>query len=86
MTTRQIRAHFHDGVFVPEETIELEDGCEVTFDIPAAEPTLRGLAAIVDEVERLHQAMPADAWDDLPTDLAQNKKHYLYGHPREEDE
>ena len=28
--------------------------------------------------------MPPDAWDDLPTDLAKNKKHYLYGQPKEE--
>ena len=35
MATRQIKAHFHDGVFVPDEAVELEDGCE--FDITVEE-------------------------------------------------
>ena len=28
--------------------------------------------------------MPPEVWNDLPTDGARNKKHYLYGHPKEE--
>ena len=34
--------------------------------------------------ERLRESVPPETWDDLPTDLAKNKKHYLYGHPRED--
>ena len=34
--------------------------------------------------DRLSRSVPPDIWDDVPTDLAQNKKHYLYGHPKEE--
>ena len=40
MTTRQIKAHFLGGVFVPDEAIELEDGCEAQIfvdDLVAAE-------------------------------------------------
>ena len=87
MTTRQIKAHFRGGVFVPEEAIELEDGCEATVEINDQTSALRpGLLGIVDKVNELHQSMPEDAWDDVPTDLAKNKKHHLHGHPREEDE
>ena len=35
--------------------------------------------------ERIWESVPPDAFDDLPTDLAKNKKHYLYGHPKEEN-
>jgi Arc/MetJ-type ribon-helix-helix transcriptional regulator len=28
--------------------------------------------------------VPAEAWDQVPTDLARNHKHYLYGAPRED--
>ena len=29
--------------------------------------------------------MPPDAWDGFPTDFSKNKKHYLYGFPKEKD-
>ena len=53
------------------------------------DPPLRGLAAVVDQALRAHAAEPpeiAELEAGLPTDLARNKKHYLYGHPKEEDE
>ena len=33
----------------------------------------------------MQKEIPPEAWGDLPTDLAKNKKHYLYGHPKEEE-
>src|SRR5271167_3461918 len=36
------------------------------------------IAAIMEEV-------PTEAWEQVPTDLARNYKHYLYGSPREEE-
>ncbi len=37
--------------------------------------------------QKLIKSLPDDAWDDMPTDGAKNYKHYLYGHPKcEEDE
>ncbi len=44
-----------------------------------------GLAAIAKRVKKLHKSIPQDAWDSLPADVASNKKHYLYRHPREND-
>ena len=49
---------------------------------PAADTQCNSLLEIFD---RIHQSAPPGAWDNLPTDLAKNKKHYLYGHPKEED-
>ena len=45
----------------------------------------RGLAGIVERVLEMQKEIPPEAWGDLPTDLAKNKKHYLYGHPKEEE-
>ena len=36
-------------------------------------------------VKEQQAEMPPDTWDGLPTDLAKNKKHYLYGHAKEEE-
>ena len=42
-------------------------------------------ASLVKMFERLHKAHPEAANDDtVPTDLAKNYKHYLYGFPKEE--
>ena len=89
-----VRARYADGVLTPLEPLDLEEGAEVTVSIEEDDdvlsvesdpPSGEGFAAIVRMVDELHKEMPPDAWDDLPTDLAMNKKHYLYGHPKEED-
>ena len=45
----------------------------------------KGFPGLVERIEKLRESFPPDMWDDVPTDLAKNKKHYLYGHPKEED-
>ena len=87
MTTSQFKARYANGVLTPLEPIPLRDGCEVVVTVeesPPAEP-LQGLAGIAAMVKEWHESLPPDAWDDLPTDGAKNYKHYLYGHPKEDD-
>lgn len=48
-------------------------------------PKETSLQRIARRIEERREQLPPDAWDDLPTDLVKNKKHYLYGHPREDD-
>ena len=81
--TTYVRARFSEGVLRPLEPLDLEEGVEVTVSI--SDPSPNGLAAIVERVTELQKNMPSDAWDGLPTDLAKNKKHYLYGHPKDQD-
>ena len=81
-----VKARHSDGVLTPLEPLDLEEGTEVTVSIDDAPPPRHGLAGIVDSVKRLHASTPPDTSDDLPADLAMNKKHYLYGHPKEKDE
>ena len=80
-----VRARFEKGVLTPLEPLDLEEGKEVVVSVEDASPPPRGLASIVEMVEEMRSSYPADMWDGLPTDLAKNKKHYLYGHPKEED-
>ena len=40
--------------------------------------------ALLGRIKELHKNIPPEEWDRLPTDLAKNKKHYLYGHAKEE--
>ena len=88
-----VRARYENGVLTPLEPLDLAEGAEVmvsvegapvkaTEDNPAAK---QGLAAIVEMVDKMREAYPPDMWDGLPADLAKNKKHYLYGHPKEEE-
>ena len=66
------------GVKLPQDIADM---------ISVEEPPQSGLTAesMREMFERIWQSVPPDAFDDLPTDLAKNKKHYLYGHPKEED-
>ena len=87
-----VRARYANGVLTPLEPLDLEEGVEVTVSVQdaAAESTedapapKQGLAAIVEMVDKLREEYPPDMWEGLPTDLAKNKKHYLYGHPEVE--
>ena len=87
-----VRARYANGVLTPLEPLDLEEGAEVTVSLQeaAAEATedapapKQGLAAIVELVDKLREEYPPDMWEGLPTDLAKNKKHYLYGHPKVE--
>ena len=79
-----VKAKYSKGVLTPLEPLDLEEGKEVVVSIEDLPPT-RGLAAIVERVKDLQKEIPSEAWDDLPTDLAKNKKHYLYGHPKDDD-
>ena len=86
MASQIIRARYANGVFTPLEPVDFDDDCDVVLECSTPEPGRRnGLGGMLDLVNELHESMPEDAWDDQPVDLATNKKHYLYGYPKERD-
>ena len=80
-----VKARYSKGVLTPLEPLDLEEGKEVVVSIEVATPQATGEETILEMFERLRNSVPPDTWDDLPTDLVKNKKHYLYGHPKEDD-
>ena len=86
---KPLRAKYENGVLKLLEPLYVEEGAEVIVSvepIPKKAPEgKQGLAAIVERVLEMQKEIPPEEWDNLPTDLAMNKKHYLYGHPKEED-
>ena len=80
-----VKAKYSNGVLTPLEPLDLEEGKEVVVSIEDGPQRPRGLASVVAKVKELQKDIPPEAWDDLPSDLAKNKKHYLYGHPKETD-
>ncbi|MCY3958516.1 MAG: antitoxin family protein [Chloroflexi bacterium] len=88
-----VKARYADGVLTPLEPLDLDEGKEVMVSIEDTEaavkdtpPAGQGLASLAARVAELRESVPPETWDGLPTDLAKNKKHYLYGHPKEEEE
>ena len=65
--------------------LDLEEGKEVVVSIEDATPQASGTESILEMFERLRNSVPPDTWDNMPTDFVKNKKHYLYGHPKEEE-
>ena len=80
-----VKAKYSNGVLTPLEPLDLEEGKEIVVSIEDGQQQPRGLASVVAKVKELQKDIPPEAWDDLPSDLAKNKKHYLYGHPKETD-
>ena len=82
--TTTVKATYANGVLTPLEPLDLEEGEQVTVSIED-EPEVGEARdeSLLDMFDRLRKSVPADTWDDLPSDLAKNKKHYLYGHPKE---
>ncbi len=94
-----VRARYAKGVFTPLEPLEFEEGKEVKLSIEDATPrdsesTLTSEdfgkpkqrhETVSEMFERYRRSIPKEAWEGKPTDWAKNKRHYLYGHPKEED-
>ena len=88
-----VKARYADGVLTPLEPLDLDEGKEVMVSIGDPQDAVndapsssKDMESIPQMFERLRESVPPETWDDLPTDLAKNKKHYLYGHPKEEAE
>ena len=96
MTSQTIRARYANGVITPLEPLDLPEGCEVTVNVPvsaaavdAPAPALTSPAylrkpRILEIIEEIHRDYPPDEWGEHPADYVRNKKHYLYGHAKEE--
>ena len=78
-------ARYSNGVLVPLEPLDLEEGEKVVVSIKDTLPPSNGPESMLDMFERLRMSVPPDTWDNLPADLARNKKHYLYGFPKDTD-
>jgi len=74
------RGHVQNGVVVLEDSVRLPDGLEVQVEVvaPKAEEPRPG------EEEPLRRKLLKHSGKavGLPTDMAQNHDHYLYGTPK----
>ena len=88
--TTSVRARYSNGVLTPLEPLDLEEGQEVRVSLERdprkmIEEKEGPLLRILRKIQERQAKLSLDTWDNLPTDLVKNKKHYLYGHPKEED-
>ena len=86
--TTTVRATYANGVFTPTEPVDLDEGAEVTVSMNDTSHASQGGAegaggSLLQLIEELHASAPADERDDRPPDLAENYKHYAYGHPKD---
>ena len=90
--TTTVRATYANGVLTPQEPLDLEEGKQVTVSIEDA-PVPDGAPSgethgesLIEMFARLRKSVLPGAWDEMPIDGAQNYKHYLYGHPKTDDQ
>ena len=70
------------GVALPEYALDILKQSVIPHEARIEETSGESILRLV---ERLHATMPEGAWEGVPRDLAKNYKHYLYGHPKEEE-
>ena len=81
-----VKARYADGVLTPLEPLDLDEGEEVTLSIEGSHAPGGTPESLAEMFDRLRESVPPDAWDGLPTDGAKHYKHYLYGHPKVDDQ
>jgi hypothetical protein len=74
-----IRARFDGRVFVPEGPVDLPVGAMVEVPVTLAETPSSEIAPLA-KLAEIAKMFPED--DALPTDLAAQHDHYLYGTPK----
>ena len=90
---KPLRAKYENGVLKLLEPLYVEEGAEVIVSVepvpkkaPEGKPAPKqGLVAIVERARERYKNIPPEELENIPTDLAKNHKHYLYGHPKEEE-
>ena len=58
-------------------------GDSASVDSESPRPT--DFQALHERIRRITESVPDSEWEKLPKDGARNKKHYLYGHPKEDE-
>ncbi len=96
-----VKARYSNGTLMPLEPLEIEEGAEVTLRIvkvasantnPTAPRQTEEEHApdcethpVITMIDRLRAEIPELDQETAPTDGAKNYKHYLYGHPKENE-
>ena len=86
--TTTVKATYANGVFTPQEPVDLAEGAEVMISMDGTpseslDTAEEGGASLLALIEELHASPLVSEPDDRPADLAEHYKHYLYGHPKE---
>lgn len=87
--TTTVKATYANGVFTPQEPVDLEGGMEVMVSMDGTPPESAGTgeeggASVLHRIEELHASALVGEPGDRPADLAEYHKHYLHGHPKDE--
>ena len=81
----RLKAEYVNGMLKPLEPLDLREGTLVTLYIEEQDDNSGQQHNALEIADRVRRSGPADAFDNLPTDGAQNYRHYLYGHPKEDN-
>ena len=84
MLSISVEESAEDGEVSESESVGNGVGDSASVDPESQKPT--DVKALLEFFRKLHESVPASEWEKLPRDGARNKKHYLYGHPKEDEE
>ncbi len=68
------------------ESASVGNGVDDSASVDSDNQKSTDFQALHERIRRIRESVPASEWEKLPKDGARNKKHYLYGHPKEDEE
>ena len=74
-----------DGEIAESEAIG-GNGVNKSESVDSKSETATDIPALLEKFRRIRESVPDSAWDNVPTDGSINYKHYLYGHPKVDEE
>lgn len=89
MLSISVEESVEDGDVTESESVGNGVGDSASVESESQKPTDQkptDVKALLEFFRKLHESVPASEWEKLPKDGARNKKHYLYGHPKEDEE
>ena len=88
MLSISVEESVEDGDVTESESVGNGVGDSASVDSESQKPTDEptDVRALLESFRKIRESVPESEWEKLPKDGARNKKHYLYGHPKEDEE
>ncbi len=83
MLSISVEESAEDGEVTEASSVGNGAGDSASIDSESQRPT--DVKALLEFFRKIRESVPESEWENVPKDSAKNLKHYLYGHPKEDE-
>ena len=67
------------------ESESVGNGVDASASVDSESQKPTDVKALLEMFRKIRESVPESEWENVPKDSAKNLKHYLYGHPRDDE-